>query len=240
MSVEKQQDVVEYIPHIGATRQYWRDIILGVNDGLVSMILLVAGVVGGGLTTSQVLLTAIAGGVAGAISMAAGEYLATKSQEEVFEREIELERQHIRDHRQMELDQLRGMFADMGVADSDLPRVVEAFDRDDEILLNAMKSLEFGVVDTERRSPIRAALFSGIFFLSGSLPSIVPFVFVENTGHGLVWASLFTGMGLFAVGVFKTKVTNGSALRAGLENIVISGLGGVAAFFIGSLVNSVI
>ena len=76
-----------YTPHIGETRQYWRDIILGVNDGLVSIFLLVVAVVSGGLGQEQVLLTAIAGAIAGAVSMAAGEYLATKSQEEVLHAE---------------------------------------------------------------------------------------------------------------------------------------------------------
>jgi hypothetical protein len=68
-------DQVPYVEHIGMTRQYWRDIILGVNDGLVSMLLLAAGVVGGGLDADQVLLTGVAGAIAGAVSMAAGEYL---------------------------------------------------------------------------------------------------------------------------------------------------------------------
>jgi ActR/RegA family two-component response regulator len=85
----------DYEHHIGETRQYWRDIILGVNDGLVSMLLLVAGVVGGGLDADQVLLTGIAGAIAGAVSMGAGEYLATKSQDEVLEAELDLERDHI-------------------------------------------------------------------------------------------------------------------------------------------------
>ena len=80
-----------YEPHIGASRQYMRDIILGVNDGLVSTFLLVSGVVGGGLSSTDVLLTGVAGALAGMISMAIGEYLATKSQEEVFDAELALE-----------------------------------------------------------------------------------------------------------------------------------------------------
>ena len=59
--------------HLGSSRQYWRDIILGVNDGLVSTFLLVAGVAGGGLSSNDILLTAIAGALAGAISMCAGK-----------------------------------------------------------------------------------------------------------------------------------------------------------------------
>ena len=74
----------DYQEHIGSSRQYWRDIILGVNDGLVSTFLLVAGVAGSGLDVRDILLTAIAGALAGAVSMAAGEYMATKSQNEVM------------------------------------------------------------------------------------------------------------------------------------------------------------
>ena len=71
--------------HLIKTRQYYRVMVLGVNDGLVSTFLLVAGVVGGGMDQSAVLLTAISGAIAGAISMFAGEYVATKSQNEVME-----------------------------------------------------------------------------------------------------------------------------------------------------------
>lgn len=70
--------------HLHKTRQYYRDMMLGVNDGLVSTLLLVAGVVGGGLDVTSVLLTAVSGAIAGAISMFAGEFVATKSQNEVM------------------------------------------------------------------------------------------------------------------------------------------------------------
>ena len=228
----------EYETHVGETRQYWRDMILGVNDGLVSMYLLVAGVVGGGLATGQVFLTAVAGAIAGAVSMGAGEYLATKSQEEVLTSELKLERQHIADYRQMELDQLRGMFEDMGIHEQDLDGIVSAFDRSDEALLNAMKALEFGVVDSERRSPIRAMVFSAALFAIGSLSSVVPFALVTDPTTGLVWASILSAVGLFAVGVAKTMVTRTNPILAGLENLVIAGIGGLIAFYIGSLVGT--
>lgn len=223
-----------YVEHVGQTRQYWRDIILGVNDGLVSILLLVAGVVGGGLDAEKVLLTAIAGAVAGAISMAAGEYLATKSQEEVFEREIRLERDHIRHHRQSEVDQLYDMFRDMGVTEEDLPTAVAAFTSDDETLLNAMKALEFGIVEGERRSPLTAMAASGVLFLLGSLTSVVPFLFTDSTGFGLAMAAVLTAVGLFVVGVVKTTITNTNPVMSGLENLVIAGIGGVVAYFVGA------
>ncbi len=229
---------VVYEPHIGETRQYWRDIILGVNDGLVSIFLLVAGVVGGGLSVAQVLLTAIAGAVAGAVSMGAGEYLATKSQDEVLEAELELERSHIRHHREMELEQLGEMFSNMGLLDDDVPKVVAAFDRSDEAILNAMKALEFGVVESERRSPYRAMAYSGLLFLAGSLPSVVPFMLVSSTGFGFLWAGVFTAAGLFAVGIAKSRVARTHPIRSGLENLVIAGLGGAVAFAVGTAVGA--
>lgn len=227
-----------YEPHIGETRQYWRDIILGVNDGLVSIFLLVAGVVGGGLDQGQVLLTALAGSLAGAVSMAAGEYLATKSQDQVLEAELKLEKTHIRDHRQQELDQLTEMFGDMGLRQEDVDMVVAAFDRSDDAILNAMKALEFGFVDSERRSPYRAMLASGGLFLVGSLPSIIPFLIFDQVSVALAWATVLALGGLFLVGVVKARVARHNWLTSGLENMVIAGVGGVIAFLIGDVVGS--
>ena len=235
---EAQKDPSLYEPHIGETRQYWRDIILGVNDGLVSMFLLVVGVVGGGLDTGPVLLTALAGALAGAISMAAGEYLATKSQDQVLEAELTLERVHIRDHRQQELDQLREMFGDMGLRAEDVDMVVTAFDHSDDAILNAMKALEFGFVESERRSPYLAMLASGALFMVGSLPSILPFLFFDSVGVALAWATALALGGLFLVGVVKARVAKHGWLGSGLENMLIAGVGGVIAWLIGNLVGA--
>lgn len=229
--------VPPYEPHVGESRPYMWDIILGVNDGLVSIFLLVAGVVGGGLSSDQILLTAIAGAIAGAISMAAGEYLATRSQEEVFDREIALEQIHIEHYRDEEVSQLYEMFADLGVAADDLESVVSAFSRTDEVLLNSMKVLEFGIIDAERRSPLKAMVLSGILFLAGASPATLPFFFVTSTGSGLALAAILTTIGLFAVGAVKTLVTRTNAWRSGLENLIIAGIGGIVAYYIGRIVD---
>jgi len=223
----------EYQPHIGATRQYMRDIILGVNDGLVSTFLLVSGVVGGGLTTTQVLLTGISGALAGMISMAIGEYLATKSQEEVFEAEMALERLHLRDHRQHEKDQLSDMLADIGLEGQDLATVVDIIDANDTAMLNMQGALEFGIVEGERRSPIAAGVTSGLLFLSGALPSILPFAFFDSTGTALFTAAVLSGIGLFAVGAVKTVATRKNPILSGAENLALGFVGGVLAYLVG-------
>ncbi|MGH8924736.1 MAG: VIT1/CCC1 transporter family protein [Acidimicrobiia bacterium] len=227
---------VVYEEHVGASRQYWRDIVLGINDGLVSMLLLVVGVVGGGLNREQIILTGVAGALAGAVSMAAGEYLATKSQDEVMESELALERTHIKHFRQQEIDQLYPMLRDVGIEESDIDTVVKALTRNDEVLLNSMKVLEFGVVDTERRSPLSAAWTSGGLFLVGSIPAVAPFLFPVSRGTGLVVAATLAGISLFVVGVVKTFVTRTNAVAAGFQNLFIAGVGALAAFAVGRLV----
>jgi VIT1/CCC1 family predicted Fe2+/Mn2+ transporter len=224
-----------YTQHLGRSRQYLRDIILGVNDGLVSMFLLVAGVVGGGMATRNVLLTGVAGAIAGSISMAAGEYIATKSQEEVFEGELALERKHIRDFREDELHELGDLLEDIGLAGPLRDEVITHFGKDDEALLKVMTALEFGVVETERRSPYRAMVISGLLFLLGALPSVLPFAFVSSASTGLWIATIGAVFGLLVVGAVKTWATRGDPLRAALENLLVAAGGGGLAYGVGVL-----
>jgi len=229
-----------YQPHIGASRQYMRDIMLGVNDGLVSTFLLVSAVVGGGMDPTDVLLTAIAGAIAGMISMAVGEYIATKSQEEVFEAELALEREHLKYHRQHEKDQLRDMLSEVGLVGEDLEQVVEIINADDDAMLNMHAALEFGIVETARRNPIAAAVFSGLMFLGGALPSVVPFAFVDSTSTGLLIAGILSGIGLLTVGAVKTLQTGKPPVLSALENFVLGMAGGVLAYVVGKAFDQLI
>lgn len=224
-----------YEPHVGASRPYWRDIILGVNDGLVSIFLLVAGVYGGGVSGSTVLLTAVAGAIAGSVSMGLGEYLATKSQDEVLSSELALERHHISDHREVEEAQLRQMLTDMEIDGEDLEEAVRIIGANDQRLFAAMKVMEFGVVDSERRSPYLAGLVSSLLFLIGALPATIPFAFDWARGTAFMVAACLTGVGLFAVGVTKTRVTKTNSVAAGLENLAVAGVGAALAFGVGRL-----
>jgi VIT1/CCC1 family predicted Fe2+/Mn2+ transporter len=210
-----------------------RDIILGVNDGLVSTFLLVSAVVGGGLDSVDVLLTGIAGAIAGMISMSVGEYIATKSQEQVFEAELELEREHLIHHRQHEKDQLHEMLSEIGLEGDDLDQVVEIVDANDKAMLGMHAALEFGIVDTERRSPVAAAIFSGLLFLSGALPSVIPFAFNSDTGTALIVAGILTGFGLITVGAVKTMHTGKSPILSAAENLALGMAGGVLAYLVG-------
>ena len=232
-AVDHSTDAHSYEPHIGASRQYMRDIILGVNDGLVSTFLLVSGVVGGGLDSTAVLLTGIAGAIAGMVSMGIGEYIATKSQEEVFDAELALEAHHHEEHREVERRQLRDLLEGHGLTGDDLDTIVDIIDNDDDVMFNMHKALEFGIVDDERRSPYAAAFASGALFLLGSLPAVIPFAIWDDTTTALIAAGVLSGIGLFIVGALKTLHTRKNPLLSGTENLALGLAGGALAYAVG-------
>ncbi len=223
---------------LGGHRQYWRDIILGVNDGLVSTFLLVAGVSGGGLSTHETLLTAISGTLAGAISMCAGDYVATKSQNQVMTGEIQLERAHILDHKDDEVAELSSHLLKIGITDNESTlreTMVHFYDSHPEALLKAMTVLEFGFVDEEKRSPWKAAVLSLVLFTAGSLPSMLPFAFLDSPRNAVIVAAVLTVLGLTLVGAMKTWATRGNFVNSTIENLVIAGAGGGLAYGVGAL-----
>ena len=167
--------------------------------------------------------------------MAAGEYMATKSQDELFEGELALERRHITDHREAELHELADRLGKIGLTGELQERVVEHFGRDDKSLLDVMTALEFGVVETERRKPYVAMYLSGLLFAAGSLAPVIPFAFVRSPRFGLVLAAAGSIVGLLAVGAIKTWATRGRPVRSALENLAIATLGGGLAYGIGLL-----
>jgi VIT1/CCC1 family predicted Fe2+/Mn2+ transporter len=244
--------------HLKKSRQYYRDMVLGVNDGLVSTFLLVAGVVGGGMDVEATLLTSISGAIAGAISMFAGEYVATKSQNEVMNGEIKLEHEHIANYHQEEMKELSNLFSLIGVpgsspqvnvADSTAhssnltssakearklrQRMTHYYGSNPDALLKIMIALEFGVIDDETRSPFVAGATSLSLFFVGSLPSVIPFVCVTDSITGLIASGIATAIGLFVVGAVKTWATRGTWWQAALENLLITAAGGGIAYGIG-------
>lgn len=230
--------------HLGSTRQYWRDIILGVNDGLISTFLLVAGVAGGGLSSQNILLTAIAGAIAGAVSMFSGEYVATKSQNEVMHGELALEKAHVAEYLEEEINELDTHLALIGLEEADERLRTELRDyyrsKPDE-LLKVMTVLEFGVLAAEERTPLRAGLTSCGLFASGALPSVLPFIFSgDKPESGLIAAAVLTFTALMLVGAVKTWATRVGCVSSSIENLIIAGCGGGLAYGVGYMFDHVV
>ncbi|MDH5400924.1 MAG: VIT1/CCC1 transporter family protein [Candidatus Heimdallarchaeota archaeon] len=231
MTVEHEHPP-EFEEHM-SYRNYMRDLILGGNDGLVSIFALVLGVAGGGLLPRVIFLAGAAGAIAGAISMAIGEYLSTKSQEQVYDAEMEMERRHIEHHLDHEKEELYEFYRAKGFQGAILDEIVETIASDPEILLKEMMMAEFGVLEDQRRSPLMATIIVGIAFAIGSLPPILPFLFATSTFQGVMFSSIFSITGLFIVGGFKARITRTSILKDGMENLTLGTLGAIITYIIG-------
>ena len=227
--------VVPYTAHNGEHRQYMRDIILGVNDGLVSMFLLVFGMSGGNADSRSIMIASISGSIAGAISMGLGEYIATKSQDEVIKSDLELEKIHFKYHRDVELEELRVSLASLGLRGQMLSDCVEVIGSNDETLLKFMKAFEFGHTEENDRNPIISMAFSALLFLIGSLPSVVPFLSTTNITNATIISGVLSSVSLFAVGSIKCIVTKSNWLWGGTENLLLGAGGAAFSYGIGLL-----
>jgi len=219
-----------------AMRVYFRDVILGTNDGLVSIFALVLGVAGGGLSLLDIFLAGLAGTVAGAISMALGEYLSTKSQEEVFDSEKNLERLHIKFDFEREKQELYEIYREKGLDGDLLHDVVNRISTNEEVMLNEMMINEFGVLEEERRSPYIASTLSGLSFTLGAIPAFLPFLFVSSIMAGVIFAGIFTCLALFIVGYTKGYLTRMNRLFLGAETLILGVLAGIITYAIGFVV----
>jgi VIT1/CCC1 family predicted Fe2+/Mn2+ transporter len=168
----------------------------------------------------------------------AGEFMATRSQDEVFRGEIKLEKVHIANYKADELLELRDMLSRIGIDVEKCPalqrKVIDYYTNNDEALLKAMVALEFGCIDKERRLAWKASAYSFFCFITGSLPSIIPFACTTNSLTGLLISGLATAIGLLTVGVVKTWATRGNCIRSAVENLFVAVAGGAAAYGIGT------
>lgn len=217
-----------------------REIIFGVNDGLVTTIGFLAGVTSSIAQARYILLAGIAEIVAGAISMALGAYLATKSQREFFHSEIEQEKWEIEKMPEKEAQEIREIYGDMGFTRPEQEMIVNRVTSDKDIMLRFMKREELGLFDEHLDDPVGVALTMGLSFLAGALPPIVPYFFIGDP-HAAIWvAVLLSVVFLFSVGVAKTRLTKVKPLRSGLETTILGVVACGIGYILGWLAEKVI
>ncbi len=206
-----------------------REVIFGMNDGLVTTIGFLAGVTGSIAQSRYILLAGMAEIVAGAISMALGAYLATKSQREFFHSEIEREKWEIEKMPEKEAQEIREIYGGMGFTRPEQEMIVNRVTSDKDLLLRFMKREELGLFDEHLDEPVHVAATMGCSFAAGALPPIVPYFFMSEA-RTAIWAAVLVSVAfLFVVGAAKTRLTKANPLRSGLETMGL----GVAACGIG-------
>jgi VIT1/CCC1 family predicted Fe2+/Mn2+ transporter len=211
-----------------------RAAVFGVNDGLVSNASLILGIAGASTDARVVLLTGVAGMCAGAFAMAAGEYVSVRSQRELFEYQIGLERDELAQYPEAEAQELALIYTAKGLPAKEASRLATKMVADPEHALDTLAREELGLNPDELGSPWGAAVSSFLSFAGGALLPLLPFMFASGS-RALPIAIGITAVSLFGVGALLSLFTGRGALRSGLRMLALGGLAGAVTYGIGLL-----
>jgi VIT1/CCC1 family predicted Fe2+/Mn2+ transporter len=216
--------------HADVSGGWLRAAVFGAMDGLVSNTALVAGVGGGGASARTIVLTGVAGLIAGAISMSLGEYTSVKTQNEQLDLEVAKERRELQHNAAGELAELTEMMVARGVEPRLAHEVAEQLHQDPEVALRLHIVAELGLSPEDKPSPRVAAVSSLLTFSVGAVFPLLPYLF----GLSLLWVALISGgVGLMAAGMLSSRFTPRPWWYAGLRQLVFGAIAAGATYLIG-------
>lgn len=219
--------------HQDVSGGWLRPAVFGAMDGLVTNIALVAGVGGGGAGADVIVLTGVAGLVAGAFSMALGEYASVETQNDSIRAEARVERDELRRHPDAEREELVESFVELGLTRSTAERVADEVHTNPALAVKVHLTQELGVDPDEQPSPWVAGLSSFLCFAIGALVPLVPFL--------IGFESLLLGLGAGAVGLLvagalAARFTTRPWWLGGLRQLGFGLIAAIATYLVGSLI----
>jgi VIT1/CCC1 family predicted Fe2+/Mn2+ transporter len=219
--------------HADVSGGWLRPAVFGAMDGLVTNIALIAGVGGGGVSPRSIVLTGVAGLVAGAISMGLGEYTSVRTQNEQVAAEVAKERRELARFPDAEARELVSLWTQRGLPRDLAEQVADVLKRNPDEALRVHAREELGVDPEERPSPWVAA---GSSFLCFSVGALVPLL-TYLLGFDSLWLALAVGgVGLFVAGALVARFTNRSWLGSGLRQLALGAAAAAATYAIGTLI----
>lgn len=221
--------------HVTGTAGWIGDAIYGANDGLGAIFGIVAGVAGyTGGGSHLVVVSGLAGMMASALSMGSGAYLASKSEGEVHEAEIERERQELVEAPEEEMEELQLFYQLKGLSEAEAKDVVRRLSRQPDVMLRSLVQEELGLNAEAKPNPVRAAVSSSVATAIGAIIPVIPFFFLHGTPAILVAAGVSLAAH-FVVGALKTIVTSRSWAASGLEMTIVGAIEGAITYGLGVL-----
>jgi VIT1/CCC1 family predicted Fe2+/Mn2+ transporter len=211
-----------------------RAAVFGINDGLVSNASLIFGVAGASSDPAVVLLTGVAGLTAGAFAMATGEFVSVRSQRELFEYQIALERDELEEYPDAEAQELALIYKAKGLSGSEAERIAKQLVADPEHALDTLAREELGLNPDELGSPWGAAISSLLSFALGAAVPLLPFALGAGA-RSLPIAGLLTAIALFAVGATLSLFTGRAAVFSGARMLLLGSLAAAVTFAVGKL-----
>jgi VIT1/CCC1 family predicted Fe2+/Mn2+ transporter len=212
-----------------------RAAIFGINDGLVSNLSLIMGVTGASASNKVILLAGVAGLLAGAFSMGAGEYVSMRVQRELLERLLHLEAHELATEPEEEHRELREIYQAKGFPPELAEQAAKVIMQDPEVALETHAREELGLDPDELGSPWGAAMSSFATFSVGAAVPLLPFVFGSGTAATLA-ATIASGVALFAVGSSMSLLTGRSWLLSGVRMLAVGAAAAAITYGVGSLI----
>ncbi|MHB8481393.1 MAG: VIT1/CCC1 transporter family protein [Nitrospiria bacterium] len=210
-----------------------RDVIFGLNDGLVTSIGFVSGVTGAVFQNNVIILTGIAQIIAGGIAMFIGAYLSNKSQEEFFLKEIAREKREIKEIPDVEKQEIRDIYNHMGFLPEEVEMIVSRITSDEKLWVRFMMREELGILEEEMENPVKAGMIMGGTFMFGGVFPLIPYFFVSNTFMALKISIFVSAFVFFSVGVGKSVLTKTHWFKSGMQVTLLGGLAALVGFLIG-------
>jgi len=210
-----------------------RAAVFGISDGLVSNVALILGIAGASTDPTFVRVAGVSGLLAGAISMAAGEYVSLRAQAELVERELEIERRSIAENPEAETAELAAIYRERGLDPDHADQVAEGLMADPEVALDVHAREELGVNPAQLGNPMVASASSFGSFALGAFVPLVPWL--GGGGNNAVWASVILGLSVAAlVGAVLARLTERSVVRTVARQLLVVGGACGATYLIGT------
>jgi VIT1/CCC1 family predicted Fe2+/Mn2+ transporter len=212
-----------------------RAAVFGISDGLVTNVSLILGFAGANPAAGVVRLAGIAGLVAGAFSMASGEFLSMRAQQELFERELDIERNALREEPDLERQELIGIYRSKGIDEGLASELADAMMRSPELALETHAREELGIDPTAVGSPIKASATSFGTFALGAFFPLIPWLI--GSGTGAVFASIaIAALVAVIVGGLLGRLAGRSPVRSAVRQLVVTALAAGVTFGVGRAV----
>jgi VIT1/CCC1 family predicted Fe2+/Mn2+ transporter len=211
-----------------------RAAVFGVSDGLVSNFSLVMGVAGASVAPGFVLVSGTAGLLAGAFSMAAGEWISMKAQKEMLERELELEKEELEMSPEEERDELALIYQAKGIPEDEAIALAARLLSDPKTALDTLAREELGLDPAELGSPWGAAGSSFAAFSVGALVPLAPFLLTGVFGNVIAASAVASALALFLVGAVLSVFTSRGAFASGARMLLIGCAAAAVTYAVGS------
>ena len=222
--------------HRSAGGNALRAAVLGANDGLVSNLSLVMGVAGADLARTTILLTGLAGLLAGAISMALGEWLSVQSSRELYQNQLEIEQAELEEFPEEEEEELALIYQAKGLPAEQARQLAAGIMANQETALDTLAREELGIDPEELGGSARvAATTSFLLFAAGAAVPVLPYLVLSGLTAVLVSAFL-SGVGLFALGAGTTLFTGRPMFSSGLRQVTFGLAAAAITYVLGKLV----